>query len=814
MVAGLNNSLTVNYSQSTGGNPAPTYYYSIDRSSTLVKIGTSVSPTIISNLSAGIHLISVIAKGFDANSNLIWTTEYSTYSGSTYISGSVPTINAVTQLPNNRILISFNRSYGGAPSPTYFYSLDGSALVNIGATNSNFVIDNVSGSNHTISITAQGRDSSSNVIWSTTSTTCSLSSYIPTRLYNDGTRWTAFITDPSYNLAVSSDGITWNSSYSSTANNSLMNLPTGLYPDTSLNLYPGFNYPVNSVPSSISPVTTKYVHNNSDRGCAVIQPLTIACGQGSTSMAYSVDGIQWVSINNAIFTSSNKAVWNGLKWVAVGTGAYWVATSLDGLCWTGQNSTIMTECYDVAWNGTYFVAVGYNSSVASLATSADGITWTSVPINSIFSVRIHAIEWTGLVWLAYGTGTNTTAISTSLDASVWTATSTPNLCVVDCSNLVFGNISATAASSTNGSSSPANAFDGSFNAVVTKWQSATANYNSSGAYIGSASTTYNTSLTTTGEWLQVQLTNPVVCNNYYVVFSVEDVSAIPQSWTLLGSNDESAWNLIDTFNYGTSTPPNNNWKYPFVCLPLTVPSNTTAYSYYRIVFNTNFGESYVSVAEFELFDGGLQQLDRYIRPIVLKDLILHPTRVLSVDGTVPNVYRITDLSCNLIRTGIVHGGQYVNNTLYGLAAEPAATTFDGCNHLVFSTSGKVAYLSNSASNTNLNFDNSFNGVVITGSTNSINAACYNRKFILFGDSSGSISYGVLNTNTPPSFYPTNASSLFSTIYGLASNSGYGFVVSPNTIYLKADDRLSIVTPKFYDSAITPDTSISFNVYKA
>ena len=178
------------------------------------------------------------------------------------------------------------------------------------------------------------------------------------------------------------------------------------------------------------------------------------------------------------------------------------------------------------------------------------------------------------------------------------------------------------------------------------------------------------------------------------------------------------------------------------------------------------------------------------------------------------MYRITDLSCNLIQTGIVHGGKYVNNTLYGLAAEPAATAFDGLNHLVFSTSGEIAYLSNTASNTNLNFDNSFNGVVIAGSTKAINAACYNRKFILFGDASGSIRYGILNANTPPTFYSTNASSLFSTIYGLASNSGYGFVVSPNTIYLKEDEKLSIVTPKFYDSALSSDTSISFNVYNA
>jgi hypothetical protein len=477
----------------------------------------------------------------------------------------------------------------------------------------------------------------------------------------------------------------------------------------------------------------------------------------------------------------------------------------------------MTEGYDVACNGTYFVAVGYNSSAASLATSLDGITWTSVSIGSIFSVRIHAIEWTGFVWLAYGSGTNTTAISSSLDASDWTPTQTPNLCVVDCSNLLVGNISATSTSSMV-PNPPENAFDGSFNTVVTKWQS-NLTYSGTNGYSGYTSTTYDTYLEVAGEWLQVQLTNPVVCKNYYMVFSLENLGAIPSSWTFLGSNDGSEWNLLDTFEYtrlgsGITDYPNNNPKYPFICVPLAIPSNTTAYSYYRFVFNASFESIYVSVAEIGLFDGGSQQLDRHIRPIVLKDVILHPTRNLSVDGTIPNIYRITDLSGNLNREGILHLGRYANPALYGLTAEPAATTFDGYNHIVFSTAGEVAYLSNMESNTTLNFDNSFNGVVITGSTTSINAACYNRKFILFGDSSGSISYGMLNDNLPPTFYPTNASSLFTTINGLASNSGYGFVVPPNTIYLQEDERLSVVTPKYYDSALSSDTSISFNVYKS
>jgi len=631
------------------------------------------------------------------------------------------------------------------------------------------------------------------------------------RVYWNGTTWIALGDNypDSNNIATSLDGISWTFSYNANATQVSMDIPSGQFPDSSLNFYPGFSYPIYN---NTFEYITSYVHNRSDNGTAIIQPLSVACGSGSTSLAYSLDGIQWTAVNSSLFTTRcNKAVWNGTRWTAVGAGSYWVATSYDGVSWTGQNSALMTECYDVAWNGSYLVAVGVNNSAAALATSQDGITWTSVSIGSVFSTKIHVIEWTGNVWLAYGSGTNTTAVSSSLNASVWTPTSTPNLCVVDCSNLITNYFSSASSSSYQGTNVAANAFDGSFNATPTKWSSATGNYDAiDGHYVGTTTTNG-----IAGEWLQVQLTSSQVCTNYYVVLSIADGSSNPQTWSLLGSNDQSSWTTLDTFNYGP-TAPNNDWGYPYVCLPLSIASNTTAFSYYRLVLTSSFGynATWVSVTEFALFSSGEKQLDRYIRPIVLKDLILHPTRILSVDGAYPNIYRITDLSCNFIRNGVVHGEQFVNNTILGLSAEPSATVFDGYNHIVCSRNGEVSYLSNAASYSNLNFDVSLNSVSISPNiTGAINAACYNCKFVLLGGASGAITYGLLNDNSPPTFYSTNASSLFTTIYGVASNSGYGYVVSPNRIYLQEDERLSLVTPKFYDNALSSDTSISFNVWK-
>jgi hypothetical protein len=630
------------------------------------------------------------------------------------------------------------------------------------------------------------------------------------RIYYDqeSAIWTIYGSDPSYNIATSSDGIHWNLSFVSGANALSLDMERGQFADNSLNLYPGIPYPLYI--ADLSGVN-KLVHNNCDRGYAHIQPICIGCGSGANSIATSIDGIQWTAIPNSIFSSCNKAVWNGKLWTIVGTGGtHWVATSPDGYEWTGRNSVLMTECYDVAWNGAYFVAVGRYAGVASLATSQDGMIWTPVSISAVFSTRIHAIEWTGAVWLAYGSGTNTTAISSSIDASVWSATDTPNLCIVDCSNIAANNIASVSASSYQGSDIAANIVDGSFNIGATKWSSAGSNYDVCGNYIGS-----NTTQGVSGEWVQIQLTSSLSCSNYYIVLSIADAGAIPKSCVFMGSNDASTWNTLDIFSYGTAYPPNNDWKYPFVCLPLDISAGfVSAYSYYRIVFTSSFGADHISVAEIALFDGGAKQLDQYIRPVILKDCILHPTRILSIDLSgggreVPNIYRISDLSCRLIRNGVIRGGTHVNNAIYGLTAEPVAAIFDGENHVVFSIRGEVAYLSNAASNTGLNFDTSMNGTSITGIGGPVYAACYNSKFILVKSS-----YIVFNRNDHlvPTFYSSNLSSLFTEVKGLASNSGYGFVVSPNTIYLREDERLSLVTPKFYDGALMPDTSVSFNVY--
>lgn len=141
----------------------------------------------------------------------------------------------------------------------------------------------------------------------------------------------------------------------------------------------------------------------------------VAVGSGGCAIAYSDDtngsndGVNWTcaSTNTQIFSTGYAVAWNGNIFVAVGQPANGssgssIAYSRDGISWTpvsgGQN--ILSVGRSIVWNGNKFVAVGgvgydYNKSIA---TSPDGINWTSSP-ESFAYYPITAISWNGSVFV-------------------------------------------------------------------------------------------------------------------------------------------------------------------------------------------------------------------------------------------------------------------------------------------------------------------------------------------------------------------------------------------------------------------------------
>jgi len=176
-------------------------------------------------------------------------------------------------------------------------------------------------------------------------------------------------------------------------------------------LYLNFINPANAYGSGIA--------WNGGLGSATIQHPVIAIGQGTHTLAYSPDGVQWTGLGTSIFSTAGYGVaWNGTLWVAVGAGTNTIAYSYDGIRWTGLGAFVFSQGNGIAWNGSLWVAVGAGTN--TLAYSTDGMRWTgSTTGNAIFTTSANSVAWNGKQWVAVGQGTN--SIAYSADGITWTA---------------------------------------------------------------------------------------------------------------------------------------------------------------------------------------------------------------------------------------------------------------------------------------------------------------------------------------------------------------------------------------------------------
>jgi hypothetical protein len=643
----------------------------------------------------------------------------------------------------------------------------------------------------------------------------------------DGVNWSVYGEDPAGNIATSSDGKKW-----TLRNYTNLSLPA-FYDNTqywksSGNTYStsfdGDNWTAHSTITdmSLSSVNQFSVNSYND-GVATIYPMTIATGEGQNTLAYSYDGIYWVGLGKTIFSErANNAVWNGTIWVAVGKGTYWVATSYDGLEWTGRESSIMTEGYDIAWNGTRFVAVGVGNS--PISTSLDGIVWI-VANNTTGANTFTKVRWTGKRWLAYCDSVGTTMSDNGTD---WGFTPDKNATMFGSSIVAkYGYFTGPGPSTSNASNNASTSQTGyetylAFNNTYANgWRSSANKYvSSSGVYSGSESTTYtslsNITQSANGEWLQFSINpsdyyNPPRVISYSITFStnVADTTAIPREWVMLGSTDGANWHELHSFSFQPTTPPNNTWKTPRFTLPIVI-NNAVGYGYYRFVVKSTFGETFASIIELDLYeeqniDGSV--LSRYETPISLKNNVVFRTNAVSfADATTPT-YRLADLSLNTLEQNPTNAGLYVNSAIYGLSQNPITSVCtDGEYTFISDILGVVTLLTNDAENSHLNFDTVVNGATINTQLSEVYSSCWNQSFVLFGGLGG-ISYGRIDAGNQ--WILTNASDLFTTVYGLASNSGYGFVYIPNALYLHTNDKLRVVGPK--SQMFTGETAIRFNL---
>lgn len=136
------------------------------------------------------------------------------------------------------------------------------------------------------------------------------------------------------------------------------------------------------------------------------------------------------------------------------------------------------------------------------------------------------------------------------------------------------------------------------------WESDNLRYvNGTGVYAGAVSTVIEDVGTIAGEWIQIQLPYQIVLTSYQfrsVLTGGTNNTHTPAIHYLVGSNDGTTWYPLDSYSGGTTGYLLQNigvGAYFYFTKSIT---NTTQYSYYRIVANKTNGFSNVAMAQIDI----------------------------------------------------------------------------------------------------------------------------------------------------------------------------------------------------------------------
>jgi len=296
------------------------------------------------------------------------------------------TLGSVT--PVGGVLTLAGSTSGSGPSLVYSY--DGINWYPSAVSSINTAVNSIGYNGSTwivASIFQNGAYSSDGINWSPI-TDGFFTNFVPYSIAWNGSVWIAAVQNANGSI-WSSDGITW------TVANNGDGLSTGsqigIATSGSLTVMVGTNNN-GSGPTAWTSTDGKHWTANASL-CAVIDyrptcvayngTIWVAGGRGTSSLAWSSNGLSWTAGDNSPFISSDFCItvaWNGTMWVAGGSNVsgsiYSVVYSMDGKAWSGSRSgsRLFTYCNSVSWNGARWVACG--QGFGRLAYSTDGIIWS------------------------------------------------------------------------------------------------------------------------------------------------------------------------------------------------------------------------------------------------------------------------------------------------------------------------------------------------------------------------------------------------------------------------------------------------------
>jgi hypothetical protein len=319
----------------------------------------------------------------------------------------------------------------------------------------------------------------------------------------------------------------------------------------------GANYPVD--PSSVT--FTLGASTASIPGTSQYYP-AINAAQILAADPTSTNGVYWIDCNGVstqIYCIMNS-LYDGGGWMLLMKGPQGSTFQYSSTYWTDSTTVLNTTDTNLNNNDAKFAAFNSVTIKDVMAWWPDvGITGGSIPSTPYWTWHVN--NWY------------------SINFPLMTADTT----VINSQTYI-----ASASSYWDAGYLPYRAFDYS---TTTVWHTQqTATYNA-GAYIGAFTTTVS-SVSRAGEWVQLQYPSAVTITSYEIQSRDGQNSTAPTAWWIAGSNDGSAWTLVDTRTGIT-------WQTNLQTITF-IPATPGTYSYYRIIINAVYGANYASITAFNI----------------------------------------------------------------------------------------------------------------------------------------------------------------------------------------------------------------------
>ena len=275
------------------------------------------------------------------------------------------------------------------------------------------------------------------------------------------------------------------------------------------------------------------------------------------------------------------------------------------------------------------------------------------------------------------TGNSTIVQNTSYGAGTY---------VASCSDFVGASFASYAAFDTNN---------------TTYWQVANNLYATTSpyAYVGTTTTSDRLGVSYAGCYLQIQLPIPIVMSSYYLNYPMAPVNfSTPNTWYILGSNDGQKWDCIQVVKGNTTAT------------TLQV-SNSTAYSYYRmVIYSTNGvypGPPYYgpSINSWTLYG---TQSSINIAPDGQVGLgVTNPVQALEVAGNAIVSGNISAGNLGMFRNRIINGNMAINQRGITTGTVGSGSKYTADRWQTYTNTGSVTYSNITLANTDAPFQCGF-----------------------------------------------------------------------------------------------------------